>query len=1002
MSTSTHRNNPETQANQKIIYSIHGSLTKQQRHDILTNLTQDKQLDWLKTASDFAYKLWQQQPETCQKFIQAYPLIDDLTATDITQLTFAYVYQQQLQILINKQTKNPTSTSHAITTIDPLTAHENYAMTVDESTVMQRLRQLRNLLMLRWIWQDALALISVPELTRQLSNFADSAVLFAKSYSYIHLRERYGEPLCGSSRNPKIDDMAIIAMGKHGACELNLSSDIDLIFVHDNSGQESETSGAEFVSPYSSDTPTRKRKQIENKRFMMLWGQSIIKLLDQNTLDGFVFRVDMRLRPWGEGSDLAIHLSALEKYFNKNARPWERFAWLKARAINQTRFDETLQAIVKPFVFRHYVDYSAFAALREMKGLIQQQVTQRQDEDNIKLGAGGIRDIEFIVQAFQLIYGGKFVQMQVKTCLLAMQELADLDFIEPSTHWSLHTAYLFLRRLEHAIQALQDKQTQRLPQQPEQQARLAKVMGFADWQDLLSHLNDHRHAVQIPFDRMVTLRQQHQDLAINPTQIQQKLEELLTTENQALLDTFWHSNLIAKLSPQARKHLDEAYPVLCLGLVKCKHPNAALPHLVRLLEAISRRSIYLVMLAENPSATEHLVTMLAASPWIASELAQYPVLLDTFLQKRFAELPDKAELSSLLRQQLLRIEIDDEETLLTAIRLFKKDQVLAVAASDVLAQRPLMKVSDTLTHIAEVVLNSALQRVFMQLVSKHGYPINNQGEAVSETDCGFAIVGFGKLGGIELSYSSDLDLVFLHDIDEQHMTNGEKPISGMRFAARLAQKLMTLLSTQTRDGRAYEIDTRLRPSGNAGMLVVSTAGFLHYELEKAWVWEHQALVRSRAICGDNHVMQRFNDIRKQVLTQKRNLSELQTEVKNMRQKMRDHLGSKTADQAQGKFHLKHDAGGIVDIEFMAQFCVLAHAHAHPEITTYSDDVRIYEDLAKVGILTDADSKTLIGCYLHMRAKTHQLALAEQKLLIEAAPWQHTRDQVITFWQRLLN
>ncbi|WP_201594546.1 bifunctional [glutamate--ammonia ligase]-adenylyl-L-tyrosine phosphorylase/[glutamate--ammonia-ligase] adenylyltransferase [Psychrobacter vallis] len=927
------------------------------------------QLQVLQTASEFAYQIWESRTVSCQTFLRSYPLDKTLTRQQIDDL------------------------------IQDYTLDENYQL-ADEPKVMSGLRHLRTLLMMRWIWQDALQMIALEQLTDELSEFADGCLSFAKDYTYQHLVKKYGQPtFINTQGNVQIDDMAIMAMGKLGAQELNLSSDIDLIFVHQARG---ETNGDK----------ARGTRSIDNKRFMTRLGQGIIKLLDNKTADGFVFRVDMRLRPWGDGSDLAIHLSALQKYFALHGRAWERFAWLKARVVGQVEppFYDELQALIKPFVFRYYVDYSAFSALREMKSLIQNQVAQREDLDNIKLGAGGIRDIEFIVQAFQLIYGGRHPQLQVKSCLRAMQVLRELGYLELTTHEQLQAAYRFLRRLEHAIQAINDQQTQRLPHDPSWQHNLAITLGFDDWKALLNTLNHHRNTVNVPFGRMVTERQvpDQEDNNLEPEHLDEqiaRLNKVLVEENRELLQNFWQSKMVANLSEEARERLDDAYPVIVHALLAHQDQqqlaNTALPRLLALLEAICRRSIYLVMIAENPNAMIELIPMLSASPWIAKELAQYPVLLDTFLQQRYRHLPEKLELHDILRQQLLRVEPDDEEELLSVLRLFKKNQVLAVAASDVLAERPIMKVSDSLTYIAAVVLEAALERAFAEIVKRYGYPIGQDGDPVTEADCGFAIIGYGKLGGLELSYSSDLDLVFLHKIKEQGMTTGEKSVSGMKFAARLVQKLMNYLNTQTRDGRVYEIDMRLRPSGNAGMMVVSCHAFETYQFDKAWSWEHQALVRARAICGDKRVTARFCDIRREVLALPRTIEQVRSEVTSMRIKMQKHLGTNQWQQQAGKFHLKQDAGGIVDIEFLAQFAVLAYSHEYPSLTKWSDNVRIFEEVAILGIWEAQVCQALTDAYLRIRAATHQLALSEQSLLVDESLWKETRALVQAQWRHLM-
>ena len=951
---------PMTISNSDTLFTTHPS----DRKLFPLSLSYDQKIHCLQQASHFAFGLYTQKTKACQAFIKSYPLEQTLSEQQIKDLIRDYTLDDNCQV-------------------------------ADESTVMAGLRHLRNLLMLRWIWQDALSLISLEQLTWELSKFADFCLIFAKEFVYQDLIQRYGESMCHAFDNPKKwikDDLAIIAMGKMGAQELNLSSDIDLIFVHQGQGE--------------TDISQWGNKSIDTKKFFTKWGQGIINLLDRKTQDGFVFRIDMRLRPWGEGSDLAIHLSALEKYFAQHGRAWERFAWLKARIVTPVDFEENLKSLIKPFVFRYYVDYSAFAALREMKTLIQNQVEQRQDTDNVKLGAGGIRDIEFIVQSFQLIYGGRVTAIKVKNCLQAMEQLEQHGFLDPQTHDNLAKAYRFFRRLEHGIQAIKDEQTQRLPKNPDEQANLACVLGFENWQALLNQLNAYRQMVTLPFENLVSERQQPSDKPqINHSDNLAKLSQILNEDNQQQLEQFWQSKLMMGLSEVAKTRLNLAYPSIVNGLLHANLSqdsiNTALPRLLTLLEAVVRRSIYLVMFAENPHATAKLMPMLAASPWIASELVNYPVLLDSFIREKYRHLPDRGELSDILRQQLLRVEPDDEEGLLNAFRFFKKTQVLAVAASDVLADRPLMKVSDSLTFIAEVVLEKALERVFSELVKKHGYPISQQGEPVSDHHNGFAIIGYGKLGGLEMSYSSDLDLVFIHAIDEQAMTLGEKPISGMKFAARLAQKLMNYLASQTRDGRVYEIDMRLRPSGQAGMMVVSTQAFEQYQLHKAWAWEHQALVRARAICGDNAVMAKFNIIRYAVLCLPRNLIAVQTEVAQMRHKMQDHLGSDKYTQQKGLFHLKQDTGGLVDIEFIAQFAVLGYAHQFPKLAIWSDNVRIFEELGKTGLVDSEICQKLTDAYLRLRQETHKLALAEQKIVVDEKNWHELRAFVSGEWEKLM-
>lgn len=925
-----------------------------------------EQLDILALASPFALQIYQKHTQRAEAFLGEFGFGTPMTRADFDGLVRRFV---------------GLGTTY-------------YLDSINEEMVMQGLRELRRFLMLKWIWQDALAVITLEDLTRELSDFADSCISFSKDFIYHKLTNRYGDPIIRRKTKQLKDELAIIAMGKLGARELNLSSDIDLIFVHIDNG---DTDG---------------KKCIDSHKFMRDLGRGVIKLLDENTEHGFVFRVDMRLRPWGDGSPLVLHLQALEKYFNQHGRTWERFAWLKARVVNDIsdEFATQLRQITKNFVHRYYIDYSAFSALREMKAMIINQQTQRQDLDNVKLGVGGIRDIEFIVQAFALIYGGHHVRIaEHPACLECMQVLTELGYIDAEESKQLSSAYRFLRRLEHAIQARHDHQTQRLPSDADELLAIAQTLGFESVSSFRSVLDAHRQNVSRPFGRMVTDRQSPKQESLNAEQIGESLHETLGDDAMAQLDEFMNSRLVGSLDDVSKERLTQAYPIILHALLTHAQMDGvqsammALPRLIALLEAICRRSIYLVMLTENPDATVRLIPMLSASPWIAKELAHYPVLLDTFLQKRYLHLPDKSELTDILRQSLLRVEPFDDEGYLSAIRLFKKTQVLAVATADVLGLRHIMKVSDSLTFIAEVVLESALYRAFDELTAKHGFPLLQNGERADVDDCGFAIVGYGKLGGLEMSYASDLDLVFLHRIDEKGETDGDKPISGMKFAARLVQKLITYLATQTRDGRAYEIDTRLRPSGNAGVAVISTHAFEMYQNEKAWAWEHQALVRARGIVGDDQVLAEFDQIRKKILTQQRNPDQVRSDVIEMRQKMQTHLGTKTSsrDGDHEQFHLKQDFGGLVDIEFLAQYMVLSQSHEHPTLAIWPDNVRIFEEVEKAGIWESYRCQKLTEAYLQLRKKTHELALSEQTTIVDDDEWHELRDFVRQVWQDVL-
>ncbi|WP_168461607.1 bifunctional [glutamate--ammonia ligase]-adenylyl-L-tyrosine phosphorylase/[glutamate--ammonia-ligase] adenylyltransferase [Acinetobacter sp. A1] len=849
----------------------------------------------------------------------------------------------------------------------------------DETLWMKTLRILRARLMFRWIWQDANQLTDVVTLTQELSDFADICVQVAKDFARVPLVAKHGEPM---GYNSKVQDLIVVAMGKHGAQELNLSSDIDLIFAFDEQG---ETNG---------------RKCIEVQQFCILWGQKLIYLLDHITADGFVFRVDMRLRPWGDGSALAISHVALEKYLSQHGREWERYAWIKARIITGGQEGDELLEMTRPFVFRKYVDYTAFEAMREMKAMIEREVQRRNIEDNIKLGAGGIREVEFIVQVFQLIYGGSKLELQDRQCLVNLRHLGEAELLEPQAVLDLEDAYLFLRRVEHAIQALNDQQSQALPTEPELRARISDTLGFADWDSFMQTLNEKRVKVIYQFEHLIK-ENEPDSLLENYSQLEKQLNAVLDDQAKNLVHEFWYGHGIKKLTAKALQRLKTFWPHLIEAVLQSEHPQMALMRLMPLVESVLRRTVYLVMLIESKGALQRLVKMATVSPWICEELTQYPVLLDEFLSMDF-ELPKRSDLEDSLRQQLLRIELDEVEDLMRVLRLFKKSNVLTVAASDVLAESHLMKVSDALTDIAEVTVNAALQLAYQITAKKHGYPLDSEGQRCGLEHNAFAIIGYGKVGGIELGYGSDLDLVFVHAMDEQADTDGMKPISGFEFAMRVAQKFVSLMTTQTLDGRVYEVDTRLRPSGEAGLLVTSLRAFEQYQLKSAWLWEHQALVRARSIAGEQRLRDKFEVLRCQILTQPREEAHVRSEVLKMRQKMKDHLGSSKEQKKDGIFHLKQDAGGIVDIEFMAQYAVLAWSGSNPDLAHYSDNVRILEDAAKTGCLSSDDATALIQAYLRERAESHRLALANQSMQVNAADWYDTREVVCKLWQRLID
>lgn len=860
----------------------------------------------------------------------------------------------------------------------------------DEILFMQQLRQLRQREMLRWIWRDANQLTPVPELTQELSWFADACIEKALEVAHSHFMALHGEP---QDAEGKAQRLCVIAMGKLGAGELNLSSDIDLIFAYPEAG---ETSG---------------ERSLSNQEFFVRVGQKLIRLLDQSTAEGFVFRVDMRLRPWGDGSALASSFSALEAYYERHGREWERYALIKARICAGDRVaGQQLMNLLRPFVYRRYIDFGVFEALRDMKAQIASQVRRKGMDANIKLGAGGIREVEFIAQVFQLVRGGVEHRLQARSLLLILALLGELRLVPVAVTEALAQAYLFLRRVEHRLQMRQDQQTQTLPSDALSQARLAVSLDYPDWPTLLVALDAERAIVETQFRDLVLVRDPAAPAAASAAGWAAWMEDPAEARDW-LNDHGYHDvELVAQrlaalqadrtvrtLPAISRERLDRLMPLLLCECARHEQPDNALLRCLPLVESVLRRTAYMMLLIENPAALGRLVDLSAASPWIAAELAAYPVLLDELLNAEtlFAP-PARDELVAELRQQLLRIPEEDVEAQMHTLRLFKKAHVLRVAASDLKGTLPLMKVSDYLTWIAEAVLQQVLALSWRALVARHGIPHDTAGQPC---DPGFVILAYGKLGGIELGYGSDLDLVFLHDADPQGETDGTRPLDNPAFFARLGQKVIHYLTLATSAGLLYEVDTRLRPSGNAGLLVSSLGAFARYQRQDAWTWEHQALVRARPVAGDAALAQRFGALRQEILCCERDRATLQQEVVAMRQKMRTHLGTSSAE---GQFALKQDEGGIVDIEFMVQYGVLAWAHEYPELTTYPDNVRILEGFATLGLLPDDAAVQLRDAYLQYRAQSHRLALSHRQAKVNDSEFLSERRLVRHWWQALLS
>jgi glutamate-ammonia-ligase adenylyltransferase len=836
--------------------------------------------------------------------------------------------------------------------------HQALKSITDEEQAKKIVRDYRNLHMVRFAWRDFLNYSQLEDALLDLSALAEALVIAGRDWLYGQMCMQYGTP---SDSEGKAQPLLILGMGKLGGRELNFSSDIDLIFTFPEHG---ETRGG--------------RRSQTNQEFFIRMGQRLINLLNQMTADGFVFRVDMRLRPYGESGPLVVSFGGLEDYYQEQGRDWERYAMVKARALGPWNgYCDELHALLKPFVYRRYIDFSAIESLRRMKQLIAQEVRRRQLTDNIKLGAGGIREVEFVVQSFQLIRGGREPALRQQSLFGAIDVLYSLGQLEYLAVDELKHSYLLLRRVENLLQATDDKQTQTLPNRTLDWQRLCYALGRVNATDLRTHIEVAMALVHQHFNATVggeESQDQQEHWTVLLWNMQQEDDALALLEEQGINDNdLWPTlsqwrNIVAKRSigPRGRETLDKLMPRLLDELTGLASPSRAFEPVSRVLDRILTRTTYLELLCENPGARQQLVSLCCASPWVAKELANFPMLLDELIDP--SQLYDTTSIDdypSELRQYLLRVPEDDMEQQMEALRQFKLSQQLKIAAADVTGVLPVMQVSDHLTFLAEAIIEQVVHHAWHQVASRHGIPAGTSTEKM-----GFAVIGYGKLGGIELGYGSDLDLVFLHQHDLFGITDGERSIEAKHFYLKLAQRIVHLFATRTTSGELYDVDMRLRPSGESGLLVSDIEGFSRYLQEEAWTWEHQALVRSRLVFGDPALASRFNDIRIQVLRQPRDKTELAKAVRDMRTKMREHLLKTAVDE----FDLKQSPGGIADIEFTAQYLVLANAHEYPQLTLWSDNVRIFEVLADLDLMPVMQAQTMTHSYCWLRDESHRLTL----------------------------
>ncbi len=854
------------------------------------------------------------------------------------------------------------------TPLDP----ERLAVAVDASLVgigdieamKPALRVVRNRLMATMIWRDATGLADLAETTATMSTMADLILDRSLALLYQCAVASRGAPIGEGSGEPQ--QLVVIALGKLGAEELNLSSDIDLVFAYPEDG---ETAAGRT-----------------SRQFFTSLGQQLIQALDAVTADGFVFRVDMRLRPFGDSGPLVASFSSMERYFEEHGRDWERYAWIRARvAAGDRRAGAELIETLQPFVFRRYLDFGAIDALRDMKHRILTERSKTRVANDVKLGPGGIREVEFIAQMLQLIWAGRHLALRERRIGATYQALVDLGLMDADTGNALFAAYEFLRNVEHKLQGMRDQQTQKLPTDEVDRARLIAMMGFADGATFETTLRERRTRVSDEFTGLIESSEGGRG--------GDRWRELWSEDDPELLDSRLHSAGFRDVAMVGRElqrlraardrpsvgnegsaRLDKLMPLFLAAAVETSRPDLAVARVVPLFESILRRSAYFMLLLENPQALQELVHICASSRWLSDELALHPALLDELLDPNLLyTVADKPTLRAALKERLHWVADDDFEAQLDVLRNFKESHSFRVAACELKGILPLMNVSDYLTFLAEVILEQALDIAWS---TTDGTPPQ------AEVGRPFIIVGYGKLGGIELGPSSDLDLVFIHKLGDEHI----------RFLHRMVRRLMQVLTTRTHAGSLYEVDMRLRPSGHAGTLVSSLEAFEKYQTGQAWTWEHQALVRARVVAGDGALAADFDAMRRRILCQPRERDKLKADVLEMRRRIEG--------AASGDADLKRPAGGIVDIEFMVQYLVVGWAQDYPELCSVTDNIRILETAAGLRLIDEEQAHTLKDAYLALRAERHRTALdiADDQRAQEVRS--RYREQIRTIWDAL--
>lgn len=860
---------------------------------------------------------------------------------------------------------------------------------LSEFDLKKRLRVIRRTRAMVIAWRDLTGVASIDEVFSSLSILAEVIVLRTLKVTRLQLNNAYGDAL---SDDGTPMPLLTLGMGKLGGGELNFSSDLDLIFAY----------------PYDGETKGKPRS-LTHKEFFTRIVQRTANMLSDKTVDTFCYRIDLRLRPFGDAGTLVNSFDALQIYYETQGRTWERYALVKAKLLGTNEdygdYGDELISLLKPFVYRRYLDYGAVQSLRKLKHMIESEVRRRSLNNNFKLGQGGIREVEFIAQVFELMRGGRFEELRERSLRKTLKNIRALDLLPDNICTLLDDCYVYLRRLENVIQEFSDKQTQTLPDNEKDCARMLVAMNYQDKETFLHDLDEVMRAVHEEFKQVVADDDNGQEKIENfdlweadnsEEELSAELDKYLVNKSEdkelaKAIISLKHTLSRMPVGPVGRETLLELMPKVIYLVAKEEQAATIFRRIAGLIEQVALRTPYMQLLRDNNLVLERFIKLLKDNHYASELITSHPILLDElFIPQYFDAPPSAQEFFAMLQERLMRIPQDDLETVMEELRLFKKVMVFRIALSDKAGKLPLMKISDALTWLAEAIVKELMILAWDQNAKKYGIP-----KGTSVDDPGLAVIGYGKLGGIELGYKSDLDMVFIRKVCEG-TTNGESPISVDMFYQRLVQRMLHLSTTKTVGGVLYDLDMRLRPDGDTGLLISDIDSFEKYQSNRAWTWEHQALVRARPIAGSKQIIDEFNRIREAVIRRTKDEVKLKEEVVAMREKMRKHL-DRTSDKL---YDIKQGPGGMIDVEFISQYLLLDNAPRFKDMKLWTDNVRILEECSKFGIIDETVTRQLIDAYIDIRKIYHELSLADLPRLVHIEDRPVKTFDVEKIWKEL--